>query len=301
VDGARHHVPRRQLGVGVIAGHEGFAVPIDQLGAFAAQGFGGQRGRIAADVDGGRVELHELGIGDGRAGQGRKGQALALEVGRRGGDAIEAADAAGRQDGGGSDELDQLAVLFGQHAADASLGVAQQAAQPAAGAHLYVARRQGGGDHRVHDRAAGLVALHPRHARARVRRFEAGGELAIGAAVKRRAERGQVADGLGPFLRQDRGHGLIHQARARSDGVGGVQFGSVLAAQRRSHAALRPSRGTTLAEGGAGQDQSLSRRGGQGCGQPGQAGADDQHAVVLDPFHGQISSTSTWWRAFTRS
>ena len=25
-----------------------------------------------------------------------------------------------------------------------------------------------------------------------------------------------------------------------------------------------------------------------------QAGADDQHAVVLDPLHGQINSTSTW-------
>ena len=43
---------------------------VDQHGALAAQGLGGQRRRVAADVDGRRVELHELGIGDGRAGEG---------------------------------------------------------------------------------------------------------------------------------------------------------------------------------------------------------------------------------------
>ena len=47
---------------------------VDQGRAFAAQGFGGQRRGVAANVDGGRVELHEFGVGDAGAGARREGE-----------------------------------------------------------------------------------------------------------------------------------------------------------------------------------------------------------------------------------
>ena len=74
-DAARDNVARRQFGVLVQGRHEALAGAIDQNRAFAAQRFGGQRRGIAADVDGGGMELHEFGIGDARAGPRRHGQA----------------------------------------------------------------------------------------------------------------------------------------------------------------------------------------------------------------------------------
>ena len=89
----------------VIAGHEGLAVAVHQARAFSAQGLGGQGRGVGADVDGGGMELDELGIVDARADGGGQGQALAAHGGRIGGDRIEAAEAAGRQDGGRRDDL----------------------------------------------------------------------------------------------------------------------------------------------------------------------------------------------------
>ena len=60
MDGARHHIARRQFGIGMDRGHEALALLVDQDRAFAAQRLGGQRRGIAADGDGGGMELHEF-------------------------------------------------------------------------------------------------------------------------------------------------------------------------------------------------------------------------------------------------
>ena len=62
-------------------GHEALAARVDQRRAFAAQRLGGQRRRVAADVDGGGVELHELRVADHRAGPRRHGEAFAARYG----------------------------------------------------------------------------------------------------------------------------------------------------------------------------------------------------------------------------
>jgi len=67
MDGAGDLVARGEITERVIVGHEGASGAIDQFCAFATQGFGGEWGRVAADIDGGGVELHELGVGDQRA------------------------------------------------------------------------------------------------------------------------------------------------------------------------------------------------------------------------------------------
>ena len=75
--------------------HEALAGAVDQLRALAAQRLGGERRRIAADVERGRVELHELRVGDHRAGARRHAEAVAFRLRRVGGDGVEMADAAG--------------------------------------------------------------------------------------------------------------------------------------------------------------------------------------------------------------
>ena len=103
-DAARDDVARRQFGVLVQRGHEALARAIDENRALAAQSFGRQRRRIAADVDGGRVELHEFGVGDARAGARREGQSRAVGLRRIGGEGVKRADAAGRQHDGARGE-----------------------------------------------------------------------------------------------------------------------------------------------------------------------------------------------------
>ena len=79
------------------AGMKRSPLVVDQRRAFAAQRFGRERRRIAADHDRGRVELHEFGIGDHGAGARGDRKAEAAGLGRVGRDGIEMADAAGRE------------------------------------------------------------------------------------------------------------------------------------------------------------------------------------------------------------
>ena len=73
---------------------------INQLRTFAAQCFGGQRGRVVAmrkrAGQGGRMKLHKYGIGDLRAGACRHGQRFATGAARIGGDGIKMTNATGR-------------------------------------------------------------------------------------------------------------------------------------------------------------------------------------------------------------
>ena len=71
--------------------HEALAAAIDQQSAFATQRLGGERCRVAADIDRGRMELHELCIGDGGAGAGGDGDAFAAGFAGIGGNGIELA------------------------------------------------------------------------------------------------------------------------------------------------------------------------------------------------------------------
>ena len=84
-DGARHHVARRQLGVGVHAEHEARAGLVDHHRPLAAQRLGQQRQRIAAGGERGGMELHELEIDQAGAGARRHRQAVAGELGGVGG------------------------------------------------------------------------------------------------------------------------------------------------------------------------------------------------------------------------
>ena len=74
--GARDDVARLELGA-ALARHEPRAGFIDQHRALAAHGFAHQRHGIEPDIQRGRMELHELHVGQRRAGASGQRHALA--------------------------------------------------------------------------------------------------------------------------------------------------------------------------------------------------------------------------------
>src|SRR5262249_58283820 len=94
---AGHDVARAELAIFMQCTEETLAAPIDEDGAFAAQRLGGERRRIAADIDGGRVKLHELSVGNGGACSCGNGDALAARFAPTCGDGVELARATGCQ------------------------------------------------------------------------------------------------------------------------------------------------------------------------------------------------------------
>ncbi len=273
------HVAGREVGHRVVGGHERPPLGVDQHRALAAQGLAGQGRRVEVDVDGGGVELDELGIGDLSPRQGRQRQALAADGDGIGGDGVEAAQAAGGEDGGRGGDLHQSAAHLGQHAAHTTFGVGQQGPSAGLVTDLDLAAGDSEGADRLHDRPSGLVALDPGHAGAAVGGFQALGEAAGGVAVEGRAEIGQAAHRLRAFAGQEFGPGGVDQAGARGDGVGRMQGRRIVLGQGRGHAALRPGGRTALQQRRGGQDQRLAGRAGEGGREARKARPHDQDAV----------------------
>ena len=94
-DGARDDVARRQFRAGRIE-HEPLAAFVDQRRARAAHRLADERHRPRGDVERGRVELHELHVGERGAGPRGQRHALAEAAERIGALFEEAADPAGR-------------------------------------------------------------------------------------------------------------------------------------------------------------------------------------------------------------
>ena len=116
-DRARHHVARLELAAAV-ARHEPFAGVVDQDRAFAAHRLAHQRHRVEADIERGRVELHELHVGERRTGTGGERQSLSNRAERIGGVAVKPADAACRHDHPRARQQQRPALRQSQHACD---------------------------------------------------------------------------------------------------------------------------------------------------------------------------------------
>ena len=123
---ARDHVARGEiLGGRRIALHEALALGIDEIAALAARAFGDE---AAGAVDSGRVELDELHVLQRQAGAQRHRAAVAGVGVGAGAGMIDAAIAAGGEDGGLRAEAMQRAVVELQrdHAAAGALVVHDQ-------------------------------------------------------------------------------------------------------------------------------------------------------------------------------
>ena len=94
-DRARDDVAGREFGAGLVR-HEALPGVVDQDRAVAAHGLGDQRHRARRPVEGGRVKLDELEIGELRARACRQRQPLTEATGRVGAVEKQPADATRR-------------------------------------------------------------------------------------------------------------------------------------------------------------------------------------------------------------
>ena len=133
-DRARHDVARRQVGERVLALHEALPRRVDEEGALAAHRLGDERllaARALAEPEHGRVELHELEVGEHGTGAERRGHAVAGRDGRVRRRGVDLPETAGREHDGarvrGADPVDlALADDVEGDAADPLLGVLEQ-------------------------------------------------------------------------------------------------------------------------------------------------------------------------------
>ena len=225
---------------------------VDDDRAFAAQRLGRERRGILADVNGGRVELHEFGVGDQRSGFGRHRHAFAAALRRIGRDAIEPPDPARREHQRRGGEERGFAFRVARHDADRASALGDDAPRDLSfdDADRGRARRDRGES--VHDRASGAVAFDAHDAPMRMRGLARRREQSRFAAIEGNAESEQVLDARARFLRHAERHRRIDEPRARADRILGVHFGRVRFFHGRGDAALRP-------KGGGGRTDAMRR------------------------------------------
>ncbi len=290
---ARHHVARLQVAARE-AGHHRGARAVDQGRALAAHRLADQRHRVAADVERGRVELHELHAAQGGAGQRGHGDARAVRAARVGGVVEQPAHAAGGQHHARGAQHQILAAALREDAAHAApfrgRAIEQQAAGGQALQHRDRRRGGHGGDQGAHDLPAGAVAGGVHDAPARVRGLQPDAKRAVRVAVETGAVPCQRPDRGGPGL-DDAAHRVrVAQAGTGGERVGDVQLGAVVRADGGGDAALRPGARRQGAERARGQDRDRPRRQVQRRQQAGEAGADDQHVVLRQTDLGHLNS-----------
>ena len=117
--GAGDDIAWGEFGHGVIVGHEAVAVAVDELGAFAADGFGDEGARGAGDVDGGGMELDHFHVAQDGAGAEGHGLAVGGGDGGVGGFAVEHAGAAGGEDSFAGQDHEEAAVFLPGDGAEA--------------------------------------------------------------------------------------------------------------------------------------------------------------------------------------
>ncbi len=283
---ARHHVAGRKLRGGIDFQHEALAGFVDEDRALPAQRLGGERGRIAPHVERGRMELHELGVGDHRAGACRSGQPPPLGFARIGGDRIEPAEAARGQHHGAGRDGDRLGVSPRRPRRDAGdiAAVGQQIVHDDPFEHADRRRLAHGGDQRGHDRGAGPVALHAHDAAARVRGLAREQEAALLVAVERNAVAEQILDARRGLARDQLGDVAVDDAGAGGDRILDVGVDRIVGTERGGDAALGAGGRSALADRRRGDHGDGARRQLQRAEQSRQAAADDDD--IVDPAPG---------------
>ncbi len=97
VDGAGGDIAGCEGAAGVVVFHEGFAFSVEELGAFAADGFGDEEGFGVGVIEAGGVELDEFHVADGEAGAPCHGDAVSCGDIGVGGVGIDFSETAGGQ------------------------------------------------------------------------------------------------------------------------------------------------------------------------------------------------------------
>ena len=275
--GARDDVARLELAA-PLARHEAPAGLVDQHRALAAHRLADQRHRIEPDIERGGMELHELHVGQRRAGPCRQRQPLADGAQRIGGVGVEPAQSAGRQHDPAARQQAGIGRTRRQHAGNAAV-VDQQAAGFQPLDHRDRGRGLHRGDQGAHDRGPRTVARDMDDAAAGVRRLQAERQAAGRIADEHHAVALQLDDGGGRRRGDAAGDGGIAEAIAGRQRVGGVQGRPVVLAHRGGDAALGPGRRRALGQRYLGQQDDGPRRQPERGHQPGKTAADDDGAA----------------------
>ncbi|OQA33603.1 MAG: hypothetical protein BWY56_02021 [Acidobacteria bacterium ADurb.Bin340] len=295
-DGPGHHIPGGQFHVlGIHGAHEALALAVDQMGAFAPQGFGEQGAGLVGDVEGGGVELEVLAVHDAGAGPVGRGKAIPRGAGGVAGVQVEVAQAAGCQDGApGHDPLHRAGGVVQQEGApdldgivdaarvQAVVGHGEQVHQGVAFQHPDARMGPQGLGEGALDRPSGGV-LHVVDAPGGMGRFGGDGRLAFICEIEGHTQAlpQEVHAELGPLLRQE-----AHRFGAAQAGTGGFDVCGELV-RRISEALRRFSHNAALGIGGVGFPQGIlghhqhfgpQVRRPEGCGASGDAGA--QHKDI---------------------
>ncbi len=225
-------VPGRQFGEFVLAHHEAHAVGVDQVGALAAHRLGDEgllALRVGAEEQHGRVELHELQVGDlGARAEGERDPVTGRH-GRVGGRREDLPHAAGREDHRGRVHGAHAVVLalahdVQAHARGTPLGVRQEV-QHQRVLDRAQATRVYGLDERPGDLRAGRVAARVRDAAPVVTTLAGQLQSAFGGLVEVGAGLDEPPYGVGALGDEDAYGLLVAQARAGHQGVVQVLFG----------------------------------------------------------------------------
>ncbi len=223
MDRTRHDIARRQFGIRMDIRHEAFTRRIDDDCAFAAQRFSCERSGIAADVDRGRVELHEFEIGEHGAGAGRKRDAVAIGFNwvRRHG--IKMTDASGRQHHGAGSKMRRLCraapCAARHHAGDAAIRDRQPLGNEILD-HPDRGRLPDLCDQRRDDGLARHIAIHMNDAAFRMRCLAPDRQSALEIAIERDPIAQEILDPLARLADHDPRDGLIDCAGTCDDRVG---------------------------------------------------------------------------------
>ncbi len=285
-DGLGHDVARSEVGERVVSrGDDAVAERVDQEGPLAAHGLADERllaGRVRAEPERRRVELHELEVGHLGTGTEGEGHAVAGRDGRVGGAGEDLAHPPGREDHGA-----------GVHGPDAVLGPLAEHVQrdprrtPVRGAqqvehervldHLDPRVGEDRGDQGPRDLRAGRVAPGVHDPVAVMAALAGQGQLAGGVEVEVGTQGDQLPEPAGAFLAEHPDGPPVADADPGLEGVALVLQGRVVGTEGRGDASLRPA-GRAVVDMHLRHDQHPTRAGRvQSRHESGHAGADDDH------------------------
>jgi hypothetical protein len=283
-DRAADDVARRELGLGVVLGHEAPAHPVAQDAPGPAHDLADQRPGRARDVEAGRVELDELQVAHARAGAEAERDAVAGRdhgVGRL---AEELARAAGRDDDLPGREGDQVAARGArQEAPRVPVGQREQVEDERVREGRDPRVVEHGRRHRALDLVAGRVALGVDDPRVAVAALAREVDQAFGRAVELRPHLQQALDRLRPAADDALDRLALGEPAADAQRVGDVRVEAVRGGEDRGESALGVD-GVGLAQlrlGDQGDRGSPARRGDR-RGAARDAAADDDDVEAVD-------------------
>ena len=272
-EGPRDDVARQQLGLRPGVGQEPTAFLVHEGRPGATQRLGEERHRVGAHVEGGRVELDELQIGEARAGAPREGEAVAGRLRRVGRPREDLADAAGGEhDRPRAVEDERTVGVPGEDAGDAA-AVPHQLEGEGALEDGEAALRAERGAQGAHDLGARGVP-RVQDACSRVRGLAREVELAGGVPIEARAEGQELREPLRPLARQAGDGRRVAQLPRHREGVRRVERGRVPRPHRAGDSALRPRAVARASQGALGQQVHPPAAEAERDREPGRAGAE---------------------------